>query len=328
MNDQDPPDLPDEAMEAAGPHPPQETWEAVPQDHRSGFVAVIGRPNVGKSTLINQLLGQKIAIVSPRPQTTRVRQLGILTRQDAQVIFVDTPGLHRPRHQLGEFMVQVAQQALHDSDAILFVVEAQEMPGPGDRMITEQIKEAAPDVPVLLAINKIDLVRPDRLQAHVDAYLELVQPTDWVALSALQAAGVDDLRERLIALLPHGPRYYPPDQVTETYIRDIAAELIREKVLLHTREEIPHVVAVEINEFKERSEHLTYVSATIYVERDSQKAILIGKGGQMLKRIGSDARPEIEALIGTRVYLELWVKVLPNWRKDEAMLRRLGYRIR
>ena len=302
--------------------------EDVPADHRSGFVAVIGRPNVGKSTLINRLLGQKIAIVSPRPQTTRVRQLGILSEEHAQIVFVDTPGLHKPRHQLGEFMVKVAQQALQDADLILFVVEANFMPGPGDQLIATQIAEAAPETPILLVINKVDLTPPDQLQTHVDAYLALVKPADWIVLSARKGTGIDDLKARLIAHLPLGPRYYPPDQVTETYTRQIAAEMIREKVLLNTREEIPHAVAVEITDFKERHEGLIYVGATIYVERDSQKSIVIGKGGQLLKKIGAAARHEIEGLTGTRVYLELWVKVLPNWREDEAILQRLGYRIR
>ncbi len=300
----------------------------VPPGHRSGFVAVIGRPNVGKSTLINQLLGQKIAIVSPRPQTTRVRQLGILTTEEANHLFVDTPGLHKPRHELGRFMVETARQALADADVILLIVEAHQPPGPGDIMIARQLKEAASKAPLFLAINKIDLAPADKLQTNVDAYLKLVAPTEWVAISALRAAGIDDLRRRLIALLPEGPRYYPPDQVTETYTRTIVAELIREQVLLNTHDEVPHAVAVEINEFKERENGVTYIAATIYVERNSQKQIIIGKGGQMLKRIGAAARQQIEGLTENRVFLELWVKVLPGWRQDEGLLKRLGYRIR
>ncbi len=301
--------------------------EELPADHRSGFVAVIGRPNVGKSTLINRLLGQKIAIVSPRPQTTRVRQLGILTEEHAQVVFVDTPGLHKPRHSLGEFMVQVAQQALQDADLILYVVEATTPPGAGDQLIASQIAEAAPDVPVLLAINKIDVTSPDELVKNSDAYVALVKPADWIAVSAMRGLGIDDLHRRLIERLPLGPRYYPADQVTESYVRNIAGEMIREKVLLNTRDEIPHAVAVEIHEFKERNEGLTYVHASIYVERDSQKSIIIGKKGQMLKKIGAAARYEIEQMLDTKVYLDLQVKVLPNWREDQAILERLGYRI-
>ncbi len=308
--------------------PADDALDDTPPDHRSGFVAVIGRPNVGKSTLINRLLGQKIAIVSSRPQTTRVRQLGILTGDNSQIVFVDTPGLHKPRHQLGEFMVEVAQQALADADVILFVVEASCPPGAGDRLIAEQIKAAAPEVPVLLVANKIDITPADKLQANIDAYLQMVQPADWIALSALQASGMEDLLGRLIARLPEGPRYYPPDQITETYSRQIAAELVREKVLNNTHDEIPHAVAVEITEFKERENGVTYIAATIYVERESQKAIIIGKSGQMLKKIGAQARVEIEQMLGCKVYLQLWVKELPNWRSDEAILRRLGYRIR
>lgn len=300
----------------------------IPEGHRSGFIAVIGRPNVGKSTLMNGLLGQKVAIVSSKPQTTRVQQLGILTEPNAQIVFVDTPGLHKPRHELGKFMVDVARRALSDADMIMFMVEAQYAPGAGDTMIAAQIKEAAPDVPVMLVINKVDITPAEDLQKHVDAYLALVEPSDWVALSALKAKGLEDLHRRLINLLPEGPRYYPPEQVTDMYARTIAAEMIREKVLRNTRDEVPHAVAVEISEFKERDNGVTYIAATIYIERDSQKAILIGKGGQKLRKIGAAARRDIEPLVGGKVYLELWVKVLANWRQDENLLRRLGYRIR
>ncbi|MFC1960569.1 GTPase Era, partial [Chloroflexota bacterium] len=286
-----------------------------PEGHRSGFVAVIGRPNVGKSTLMNALLGQKIAIVSNKPQTTRVQQLGILTTDDAQIIFVDTPGLHKPRHELGKFMVDVAGQALSDADMIMFVVEGNHLPGTGDRMITEQLKRSATDTPILLVINKIDITTPDYLQKSADAYQQLVSPIDWLALSAHKGTGIDDLRKRLYELLPEGPRYYPADQVTETYTRAIVAEIVREKVLRNTRDEIPHAIAVEVTEFKERENGVTYIASTIYVERESQKRIIIGKSGQMLKKVGAQARPEIEGLVDGRVYLELWVKVLSDWRR-------------
>jgi len=298
--------------------------EGLPEDHRSGFVAVIGKPNVGKSTLMNAYLGQKVSIVSDKPQTTRRRLLGILTRPDAQVIFVDTPGIHRPRHKLGQFMVQTATRAIPDADEILFVVDVSRLPDDEDRRIAELISKQA-RVPVILALNKVDLLSADKVQPHSDAYLELVEQDDWMLLSATRGDNLDKLLESIITHLPPGPRYYPEEQVTDQTMRALAAELIREQVLHFTHQEVPHAVAVLVDEFKERSADLTYIYATIIVERESQKRILLGEGGRMIKRIGTAARQEIERLLGTRVYLELWVKVWKKWRKDEADLRRLGY---
>jgi GTP-binding protein Era len=287
---------------------------------------VVGRPNVGKSTLINGWLGQKIAIVSPRPQTTRRRLLGILTRPDAQVVLVDTPGLHKPRHQLGEYMVDQATDTLFDADVICLLIDMSSGPGTADAIVAAMIREQAPNTPLVLALNKLDLAAPEDVPARIAAYQGLVPDhRDWVALSALDAAGRDDLLERIVRLLPPGPRYYPGDQVTDQEERAIAAELVREQVLLATRQEVPHSTAVVVQEFTERSADMTYVSATIYVERESQKAIVVGREGQLIKQIGQAARQEIEALLGTRVYLELRVKVWPNWRKDESRLRLLGY---
>src|SRR5450432_911664 len=293
----------------------------------SGYVAVIGRPNVGKSTLMNRILGETIAIVSPKPQTTRLRQLGILTQDDLQAIFVDTPGIHEPRHKLGEFMVGVAVDALRDADMILFVVDLSQLPHEEDRRVAALLQEARTGAPVLLALNKLDLLAPDKIVPHVDAYRALVPDADWVTLSATQDRGVDDVLGRVIAGLPAGPQFFPEDQLSDTQMRDIAAEIIREKVLLNTDQEVPHAVAVEVQEYKERTETLTYIGANIFVERDSQKGILIGKGGTMLKRISTEARADLEKLVGTQVYLELWVKVLKDWRRDEAKLRRFGYKI-
>jgi GTP-binding protein Era len=298
--------------------------EDLSEDHRSGFVAVIGKPNVGKSTLMNAYLGQKVAIVSDKPQTTRRRLLGILTRPDVQIIFVDTPGIHRPRHKLGQFMVQTAALAIPDADEILFVVDVSAMPDDEDRQIATLIAEHE-HVPVILALNKMDLLPPDRVHLHTDAYFGLVESYDWMMLSATRGDNLDELLERIIAHLPSGPRYYPEDQVTDQTVRAIAAELIREQVLRFTHQEVPHAVAVLVDEFKERSADLTYIHATIIVERESQRRILLGEGGRMIKRISTAARCEIEQLVGTRVYLELWVKVWKKWRKDEANLRRLGY---
>jgi GTP-binding protein Era len=294
----------------------------------SGYVAVIGRPNVGKSTLINKILGDKIAIVSPKPQTTRIRQLGIYNKPGIQAIFIDTPGIHEPRHKLGEFMVSVAIDALRDADFILFVVDMSTAPNEEDRRVAELLKEAQPNAPILLALNKIDQCKPQQVLPMVEAYRALVSPeADWTTICAQSGSGVPDLIKRILSKLPEGPQFYPADQLSDSAVRNIVAELIREKILLLTQQEVPHSVAVLVEEFKERTPKLTYIAATIYVERDSQKGILVGKGGEMLKHISTLSRQDSEKLLETKVYLELWVKVLKNWRTDEAILKKLGYRI-
>ncbi len=298
--------------------------DELPPDHRSGFVAVIGKPNVGKSTLINAWLGEKIAIVSPKPQTTRHRLRGILTRPDAQIIFVDTPGIHQPRHKLGEFMVETATKSIPDADVVLFLVDVSEMPTAEDEQIAQLIEEQSRS-PVVLALNKADLLPPDKVQPHSTAYFELVKHDEWMMVSATRGDNRDKLLDMVVARLPQGPRYYPADQLTDQNMRFIVAELIREQALRFVHQEVPHAVAVVVEEWKQRREHLTYIGATVYVEKDSQKGILIGAGGKMLKRIGRAAREEIERLVGNRVYLALSVKVRKKWRKDEDELRRLGY---
>ena len=302
--------------------------DALPEGHKSGFVAVIGRPNVGKSTIMNAILGEKIAIVSPKPQTTRLRQLGIYTRPDVQIVFVDTPGIHNPRTPLGEFMVSVAVDALRDADVILFVVDASEPPTHEDRSIANLIHEAQDVTPVIIALNKTDLATdPDQLAANLDAHRALVPVAEGLPTAALHNRGIDEVLAHLVDRLPEGPRYYPEDQLSDITVRNIVAEIVREKVPMNLEQEVPHGVATEVNEFKQRSEDMTYVSVTVYVERDSHKGIVIGKGGKMLKKISQEAREEIEKFLDTRIYLELWVKVLKNWRRDENALRRLGYRI-
>jgi GTP-binding protein Era len=302
--------------------------DATPPGHRSGFVAVIGRPNVGKSTLMNRAVGQKVAIVSPKPQTTRKRILGILTREDAQVIFVDTPGLHRPRTKLGKAMVASATGAIPDADAVLFIVDVSVPPTQADRNCAELIRENT-DAPIVLVLNKMDLLPADRVKPHAQAYWELVPDHHaWMMTVATTGVNLDSLLELTIRALPEGPRYYPGDQVTDQTERAIAAELIREQVLRHTRQEVPHAVAVAVDEFDEREGGAVYVAASIFVERDSQKGIIIGHRGQMLRRIGTAARKEIERMTGGRVYLESRVKVKKGWRQDDTALRRLGYRDR
>lgn len=302
-----------------------EDLESVPPGHRSGFVAVIGRPNVGKSTLMNQLLGHKVAIVSPRPQTTRTCIRGILTRPDAQIIFVDTPGLHKPLHKLGEVMVAYAASAIPDADVVLFVADVSVVPTEEDKMIAHIIRQRTSN-PVILALNKMDLLPPERVKLHTDAYWALVPDhAGWMMTIATEGVNLDKLLDMVIAHLPEGPRYYPGDLITDQTEREIAAELVREQVLRFTHEEVPHSVAVVVEEYKERETGGVYIAATIYVEKESQKGILIGAGGQMLRRIGTAAREEIERMVGGRVYLDLWVKVSKNWRRDMQRVRRMGY---
>jgi len=293
--------------------------------HRSGYVALIGRPSVGKSSLLNAYLGQKVAIVSPRAQTTRNRLRGILTRPDAQIIFVDLPGIHRPRHRLGELMVETAMRALPDADVLLFVTDVSVPPTSEDQEIAGLLKARAAGRPVVLALNKCDLLKPTDVIPHTDAYRALVDVTDWMLVSATRGDNLEKLLGIVVAHLPLGPRYYPPDQVTDQQERFLAAELVREAILHYTYQEIPHSVAVVVEEFKERSDTMVYIGATVYVERESQKGIVIGQGGALLKKIGTAARKSIEQALGRRVYLELWVKTRPHWRQRDEELRRLGY---
>jgi len=298
---------------------------AVPEGHKSGFVAVIGRPNVGKSTLVNQYVGEKVAIVSSKPQTTRSRILGILTRETFQVVFVDTPGIHRPFHKLGKVMVNTATDVIPDADVVLFMVDASVRPDKEDRMIAD-ILEKQTDAPVILVLNKMDLLLPEKVEAHTDAYWEIAPFHDeWMMTTATEGTNLDALLERVIDALPEGPRYYPREYFTDQTEREIVAELIREQVLRHTYHEVPHSVAVVVEEFKEREEGVVYIAANIFVEKESQKGIIIGRGGRMIRKIGSDGREAVERLIGGRVYLDLWVKVREGWREDERELRRLGF---
>ncbi|MBE9055668.1 GTPase Era [Sphaerospermopsis sp. LEGE 08334] len=296
-----------------------------PANFKSGFIGIIGRPNVGKSTLMNQLIGQKIAITSPIAQTTRNRLRGILTTDQAQLIFVDTPGIHKPHHQLGEVLVQNAKIAIESVDVVLFVVDGTAVCGGGDRFIAELLSRS--EIPVILGINKIDQ-QPADAEKIDNSYIELARENEWqiAKFSAVNAEGLLELQDLLIAHLEPGPFYYPPDLVTDQPERFIMGELIREQILLLTREEVPHSVAIAID-LVEETPTITRVMATIHVERDSQKGILIGKGGTMLKSIGSAAREQIQKLIAGKVYLELFVKVQPKWRHSRVRLAELGYRV-
>jgi GTPase len=302
---------------------PEIMSDALPANHRSGYVALVGKPNVGKSTLLNAWLGTRLAPVSPKPQTTRDRLLGILTRPDAQVIFVDTPGIHLPRTKLGEVMVKTAQNAALDADVVLFMVDGSEAPTRADEEIVHFL--SAIHVPIILTLNKADLLAPADLPVRRAAYQALGQFTETVSLSALTGEQRDALLELTISKLPLGPRYYPEDQLSDVQERFIAAELIREQLLRILEQEVPHAMAVVVEEFKERAPEVLYIAANIYTEKDSQKGIVIGREGAMLKRIGREARVALEQFFGSKVFLDLWVKVRKNWRRDERYLRELGY---
>ena len=293
------------------------------EHHKSGFIAVIGRPNVGKSTLINQLIGQKIAIMSDKPQTTRNRILCVLTQPDAQFIFLDTPGIHKPKHKLGQYMVKAAEGTLKEVDAVFFVVDASEKMGPGELYILERLQATAR--PVILVVNKLDLIEREQVLPIISRYTEKYEFAGVVPISARDEVNLDSLLEEAKKYLPEGPQYYPEDMVTDQPERLIAAELIREKALLLTREEIPHAIAVDLDEMTARPNGDTYIRATVYVERDSQKGIVIGNRGAMLKEIGALARKDIEMLLGTKVFLDLWVKVRKDWRNRDHVLREFGF---
>lgn len=297
----------------------------LPDGHRSGFVAVIGRPNAGKSTLMNAFLDDKIAIVTPRPQTTRSRQLGIYTTDTEQIVFIDTPGIMKPRHKLDEYMVEVATESLESADVVLWLVDASDPIGKGDRVIAEKLAKLDESIPIILAMNKSDLLKPEQVIQQTEAYQALLPRAQWILFSALKGNGRNELRNLIIKSLPEGPRFYPADQITDVYMRDMAAEFIREQIFLQLRDEIPYAIAVQVIDFKERDNGTTYISANIYVERDNHKRILIGNKGSQLKKLGAASRKELETLVEGKVFLELWVKVEPKWRQNEKALRRLGY---
>ena len=293
------------------------------KQHKSGFIAVIGRPNVGKSTLINSLIGQKIAIMSDKPQTTRNRILCVLTQPDAQIVFLDTPGIHKPKHKLGEYMVRAAENTLKEVDAIFFVVDATEKLGPGERYILERLQ--ATKKPVILVVNKLDLIEKEQVLPIISNYTDKHPFAGVVPISAKEKTNLESLLAEVKKYLPEGPQYYPEDMVTDQPERLIVAELVREKVLQLTREEIPHAIAVDVDEMTTRANEDVYIRATIYVERDSQKGIVIGSKGTLLKEIGALARKDIEALLGSKVYLDLWVKVKKDWRNRDSILKGLGF---
>lgn len=293
-------------------------------NYKSGFVALIGRPNVGKSTLLNYIVGQKVAIMSNVAQTTRNKIQGIYTSKDAQIIFIDTPGVHKPATKLGDFMERSTLSALDEVDAIVYVVSATEKRGPGDNFIIERLKQV--QQPIYLVVNKIDQVHPNDLPGIVDQYKGALPFKGIIPVSALQGNNVNELINELVAGLPNGPQYYPADQISDHPERFVIAEMIREKVFMLTRDEVPHSVAVDVTSIQREDAEHVHISANIVVERPGQKGIIIGKKGQMLKKIGTLARQDIERLLGDRVFLQLWVKVVPKWRDKSTMLKDYGYR--
>jgi GTP-binding protein Era len=293
--------------------------------HRSGFVAVVGRPNVGKSTLLNAYLGQKIAGVSPYPQTTRRRQMGILTLPSAQIMFLDTPGWHTPKNNLGKAMVRTSEKTITEADVVLFLVDISQPPADEDRGLAAWLQKQKRNAPVILALNKADSISGPLREERESVYRPLLPKADWIVISARENQGLQELLEKLIADLPEGPILYPEEEITDLSEREITADLIREAALRNLRAEVPHGVAVRVDQYRERGEEGAYIEATIFVEKESHKAIVIGKGGGMLKTIGTDARRKLEEMSGRKLYLDLRVKVLPGWRNREDALQRLGY---
>lgn len=292
-------------------------------EHKSGFVSIIGRPNVGKSTFMNRVIGHKIAIMSDKAQTTRNKIQGVMTREDAQIIFLDTPGIHKPKHKLGDYMMRVAKNTLSEIDAIMFMVNVNEDIGRGDEYIMEMLKNVK--TPVFLVLNKIDLVHPDALMPKIEKYKTYMDFTEIVPISALEGLNVDHFIDVLKDYLPEGPKYYPDDQISDHPEQFVVGEIIREKILHLTSEEIPHAIGVNVDRMIKESEERVRIEATIFVERDSQKRIVIGKGGKKLKEVGKRARRDIEMLLGSKVYLELWVKVQKDWRNKVNFIRQMGY---
>ena len=298
------------------------TDSSVPANFKSGFVTLIGRPNVGKSTLMNHLIGQKIAITSNKPQTTRNRIQTVLTMEDAQIVFLDTPGIHKSKNKLGDYMVNVAERTLNEVDVALWLVEPTNFIGAGERHIIEQLKKTK--TPVILVINKTDTVKKDDIYAFIDTYRKEMDFAEIVPVSALKGSNTDELVKCIVKYLPYGQPFYDEDTVTDQPMRQIVAELIREKALRLLEDEIPHGIAVSIESMKEKGK-VCHIEATIICERDSHKGIIIGKGGQMLKKIGSTARPDIEDLLEMQVNLQLWVKVKKDWRDSDFLLKNFGY---
>ena len=291
--------------------------------HKSGFVTIIGRPNVGKSTFVNRVIGHKIAIMSDKAQTTRNKIQGVMTQEDAQIIFLDTPGIHKPKHKLGDYMMRVATNTLSEIDAIMFMVNVNEDIGRGDEYIMEMLKSVK--TPVFLVLNKIDLVHPDELMPRIEKYKKYMNFTEIVPISALEGLNVEHFINVIKSYLPEGPKYYPDNQISDHPEQFVVSELIREKILHLTNEEIPHAIGVNVDRVIKEDEERVRIEATIFVERDSQKGIVIGKGGKKLKEVGKRARQDIEGLLGSKVYLELWVKVQKDWRNKVNFIRQMGY---
>lgn len=291
---------------------------------KSGFVAVVGRPNVGKSTLINHIIKQKVSIVSDKAQTTRNRILCVHTDEECQIVFLDTPGIHKPKHKLGQFMDEAAYQSLKDIDAVLFLVSGNEKKGAGDQFVLDKLKDVG--VPVFLLINKIDLMNKEDILHKMGEYSKLYNFDQIIPVSALKGDNVEALMDELKKVLQEGPKYFPDDMITDQPERLLAAEIVREKLFQCTRDEVPHAIAVSVDEMATRQNHTVYIRMTVYVERDSQKRIVIGKNGTVLKDVGRLARQEIENLLGSPVFLDIWVKVKRDWRNKTGALSELGYR--